>query len=122
ALLRQLIRTWIPPSQKSSGPTSGDNAETQQCNYTGGVPGTIPQAGGGVGATRSPSTGCEGTSTHGAWQDSRPPTNTTNPEERRVKFRVERDVFADAVAWAARSLPVRPSAPVLAGLLIEAGE
>jgi len=38
-----------------------------------------------------------------------------------VKFRVERDVFADAVAWAARSLPVRPSSPVLAGLLIQAG-
>jgi DNA polymerase-3 subunit beta len=38
-----------------------------------------------------------------------------------VKFRVERDVLADAVAWAARALPVRPSAPVLAGLLIEAG-
>ncbi|MGZ8736120.1 MAG: DNA polymerase III subunit beta [Nocardioides sp.] len=36
-----------------------------------------------------------------------------------MKFRVERDVLADAVAWAARSLPVRPSAPVLAGLLIE---
>jgi DNA polymerase III subunit beta len=36
-----------------------------------------------------------------------------------VKFRVERDVLADAVAWAARSLPVRPSAPVLAGLLVE---
>jgi DNA polymerase-3 subunit beta len=39
-----------------------------------------------------------------------------------VKFRVERDVLADAVAWAARSLPVRPSAPVLAGLLIEASD
>jgi DNA polymerase-3 subunit beta len=38
-----------------------------------------------------------------------------------VKFRVDRDVFADAVAWAARSLPVRPSTPVLSGLLIEAG-
>ncbi len=37
-----------------------------------------------------------------------------------MKFRVDRDVLADAVAWAARSLPVRPSAPVLAGLLIEA--
>lgn len=37
-----------------------------------------------------------------------------------MKFRVDRDQFADAVAWAARSLPVRPSAPVLAGLLIEA--
>lgn len=39
-----------------------------------------------------------------------------------MKFRVERDVFADAVAWAARSLPVRPSSPVLAGLLIEAND
>jgi len=39
-----------------------------------------------------------------------------------VKFRVERDVLADAVAWAARALPVRPSSPVLAGLLIEAGQ
>src|SRR4051794_37878094 len=39
----------------------------------------------------------------------------------RVKFRVDRDAFADAVAWAARSLPVRPSAPVLSGLLIDAG-
>ncbi len=39
-----------------------------------------------------------------------------------MKFRVDRDVLADAVAWAARSLPVRPSAPVLAGLLIEAGD
>ncbi|WP_372734306.1 DNA polymerase III subunit beta [Nocardioides sp.] len=39
-----------------------------------------------------------------------------------MKFRVDRDVLADAVAWAARSLPVRPSVPVLAGLLIEAGD
>ena len=39
-----------------------------------------------------------------------------------MKFRVERDVLADAVAWAARALPVRPSTPVLAGLLIEAGQ
>ncbi len=38
-----------------------------------------------------------------------------------MKFRVDRDVFADAVAWAARSLPVRPSTPVLSCLLIEAG-
>jgi DNA polymerase-3 subunit beta len=44
------------------------------------------------------------------------------PEGPIVKFRVERDVLADAVAWAARSLPVRPSAPVLAGLLIEASD
>ncbi|MFT4265077.1 MAG: DNA polymerase III subunit beta [Nocardioides sp.] len=37
-----------------------------------------------------------------------------------MKFRVDRDVFAEAVAWAARSLPVRPSTPVLSGLLIDA--
>ncbi|MGZ4497558.1 MAG: DNA polymerase III subunit beta [Nocardioides sp.] len=39
-----------------------------------------------------------------------------------MKFRVDRDVLADAVAWAARSLPVRPSVPVLAGLLIDAND
>jgi DNA polymerase-3 subunit beta len=39
-----------------------------------------------------------------------------------VKFSVERDVLTDAVAWAARSLPVRPSVPVLAGLLIETND
>ncbi|MFT4187500.1 MAG: DNA polymerase III subunit beta [Aeromicrobium sp.] len=37
-----------------------------------------------------------------------------------MKFRIDRDTLADAVAWTARSLPVRPSVPVLAGLLIEA--
>jgi DNA polymerase III subunit beta len=36
-----------------------------------------------------------------------------------MKFRVDRDVFAEAVAWAARSLPPRPPVPVLAGLLLE---
>jgi DNA polymerase-3 subunit beta len=36
-----------------------------------------------------------------------------------VKFRIDRDTLADAVAWTARSLPNRPSVPVLAGLLIE---
>ncbi|OIV37238.1 DNA polymerase III subunit beta [Mangrovactinospora gilvigrisea] len=39
-----------------------------------------------------------------------------------MKFRVERDVLAEAVAWAARSLPARPPAPVLAGLLLRTGE
>ena len=38
-----------------------------------------------------------------------------------MKFRLERDVLADAVAWAARTLPSRPSMPMLAGLLIDAG-
>lgn len=37
-----------------------------------------------------------------------------------MKFRVERDVLADAVAWAARSLPTRPALPVLAGLVMVA--
>jgi DNA polymerase-3 subunit beta len=38
-----------------------------------------------------------------------------------VRFRAERDVLAEAVAWTARSLPARPPVPVLAGLLLEAG-
>jgi DNA polymerase-3 subunit beta len=33
-----------------------------------------------------------------------------------VKFQAERDTLADAVAWAARALPARPAAPVLAGM------
>jgi len=37
-----------------------------------------------------------------------------------VKIRVERDTLADAVAWVARSLPNRPTAPILAGLLMNA--
>lgn len=37
-----------------------------------------------------------------------------------VKIRLERDVLADAVAWAARSLPNRPSVPILAGLRVSA--
>jgi DNA polymerase-3 subunit beta len=38
-----------------------------------------------------------------------------------VKFRIDRDALADAVAWTARTLPVRPPVPVLAGMLIDAG-
>ena len=37
-----------------------------------------------------------------------------------MKIRVERDTLADAVAWVARSLPNRPTAPILAGLLMNA--
>ena len=37
-----------------------------------------------------------------------------------MKIRVERDVLADAVAWVARSLPNRPSVPILAGLRLDA--
>ncbi|MGI5205736.1 DNA polymerase III subunit beta [Spirillospora sp. CA-108201] len=39
-----------------------------------------------------------------------------------MEFRVERQTFADAVAWAARTLPARPALPVLAGMLIEVTE
>lgn len=37
-----------------------------------------------------------------------------------MKLRLERDVLADAVAWTARTLPSRPTVPVLAGLRIDA--
>ncbi len=39
-----------------------------------------------------------------------------------MKFRVERDVLAEAVTWVARGLPNRPPVPVLAGVLIEADD
>ena len=35
-----------------------------------------------------------------------------------MKFRVERDALADAVAWTAKGLPARPSVPVLAGVML----
>lgn len=37
-----------------------------------------------------------------------------------MKFRVERDILADAVMWTAKTLPLRPATPTLAGLRIEA--
>ena len=39
-----------------------------------------------------------------------------------MKLRIERDVFADAVGWAVRCLPNRATVPVLAAMVIEAGE
>ena len=39
-----------------------------------------------------------------------------------MKIRVERDGFADAVAWAARILPQKAALPVLAGLRIDVGK
>ena len=39
-----------------------------------------------------------------------------------MKFRVEREVLAEAVTWVARGLPARPPVPVLAGILIEAND
>jgi DNA polymerase-3 subunit beta len=35
---------------------------------------------------------------------------------------VDRDVFAEAVAWTARSLPTRPSVPVTSGIVVESGD
>jgi DNA polymerase-3 subunit beta len=50
----------------------------------------------------------------------RPATDSQQQQEAvPVKIRVERDVLAEAVAWAARSLPARPPVPVLAGLLLK---
>ena len=39
-----------------------------------------------------------------------------------MKLRIERDALADAVAWAARTLPSKPTYPVLSGVLLVAGE
>jgi DNA polymerase-3 subunit beta len=39
-----------------------------------------------------------------------------------MKFRVEREALADAVAWTAKSLPSRPSVPVLAGVMLRAAD
>lgn len=38
-----------------------------------------------------------------------------------MKFKVERDVLGEAVAWVARALPSRPVVPVLSGVLLQAG-
>lgn len=37
-----------------------------------------------------------------------------------VKFKVDRDVLAEAVTWVTKSLPQRPAVPVLTGLLMSA--
>ncbi len=37
-----------------------------------------------------------------------------------MQIQVERDVFAEAVAWTARALPARPTVPVLAGMRLHA--
>src|SRR5260370_35481542 len=42
--------------------------------------------------------------------------------EAAMRLRIGRDALAEAVAWAARALPSRPVIPILAGLLLEAGE
>jgi len=39
-----------------------------------------------------------------------------------MKFRVERDALADAVAWTAKALPTRPSVPVIAGVMLRVAD
>ncbi len=39
-----------------------------------------------------------------------------------VRFRVDRDAFAEAVAWTVRALPARPAVPVLAGMRLKLSE
>jgi DNA polymerase-3 subunit beta len=39
-----------------------------------------------------------------------------------MRLRIGHDALAEAVAWVARALPTRPVIPILAGLLLEAGE
>lgn len=39
-----------------------------------------------------------------------------------MKFRVDHDALAEAVAWVARALPTRPVVPVLSGLRLDAGD
>lgn len=39
-----------------------------------------------------------------------------------MKLRIERDALADAVAWTAKSLPSRPSVPVLAGVMLRVAD
>src|SRR3954454_12615666 len=48
-----------------------------------------------------------------------PRDSTTAGVDQVMKFRVAREELADDVAWTARSLPPRPSVPVLAGILLE---
>ncbi|MFG1819611.1 DNA polymerase III subunit beta [Kribbella sp. NPDC049174] len=39
-----------------------------------------------------------------------------------MKVRVAHEVLADAVGWVAKGLPSRPTVPILAGMLVEAGD
>src|SRR3954454_15202249 len=48
-----------------------------------------------------------------------PRDSTTAGVDQVMKFRVAREELADDVAWTARSLPARPSVPVLAGIMLE---
>src|SRR5207247_10766696 len=65
-------------------------------------------------------------SVHGSGRDAiRCDEHKAEPSRRgrtAMKFRVERDALADAVAWTAKSLPSRPSVPVLAGVMLRVGD
>lgn len=37
-----------------------------------------------------------------------------------MKFIIARDTFAESITWIARSLPIRPTIPILSGILLEA--
>ncbi|MGH3784210.1 MAG: DNA polymerase III subunit beta, partial [Pseudonocardiaceae bacterium] len=39
-----------------------------------------------------------------------------------MEFEIERDAFADAIAWTAKGLPARPVVPVTAGVVLEVTE
>ncbi|WP_392399493.1 DNA polymerase III subunit beta [Actinotignum urinale] len=39
-----------------------------------------------------------------------------------MKIRCEHDVFSEAVTWAARTIPTRPSLPILSGIKLDASE
>ncbi|HTX94877.1 MAG TPA: DNA polymerase III subunit beta [Mycobacterium sp.] len=39
-----------------------------------------------------------------------------------LKFRLEREPFADAVSWVAKNLPTRPAVPVLSGVLLSGSD
>lgn len=47
------------------------------------------------------------------------PTTTVSSD---LRFRLVREDFAEAVAWVARSLPTRPTVPVLAGVLLSGSD
>ena len=60
---------------------------------------------------------------HGWARASRAGWNVGGPcQDGGMKFTVERDALAEAVAWVARALPSRPVVPVLTGLLLSADQ
>src|SRR5690606_15355969 len=50
---------------------------------------------------------------------SSPTPELRTDREAPVRFRADRDAFADAITWTARALPARPAVPVLAGMRLD---